>query len=394
MMFHRRIVWGFWSCAVVTWVIVTSAVLRANQAVAYLASTSLRVHPGQVIVSGKTNTLAFSSLDDGTVNDELAFSNSESDAASHAGTAYLTLAAGGGNALSFDLFLDVPGLGDVNFNGLTDYAEVGLGFTNETTSGVLSYVDASGFSIDGTLDAVWNRTAGQATGSVNIHVSLPSLNTDLTFVHEFEIFQYQGALSYTVQATSIPSTVSLLRLGLPPGLSNQITGPIVLIRSNELELGYTADVWHRESDGSLINLRLASSAFLGSAITRTGLPGSYEGLLPFLNGFPEIPSNGQGQYILWWLDLFDSNDANHNGIPDLNDPPFVPPITPQLSTRLANGQLELTIQASPGQSVVLLQSPGLSTPSWTTNQVVTLSRSTVVIGLPLAGGTTSYFQAR
>ena len=90
----------------------------------------------------------------------------------------------------------------------------------------------------------------------------------------------------------------------------------------------------------------------------------------------------------------DSNDANQNGIPDLSDPPFVPPVVPQLNTHLANGQLALTIQASPGQSVVLLQSPSLSKPSWTTNQVITLSGSTAVINLPGPEGTTRFFQAR
>ena len=390
----RHSVWNCWAFALAVWIVVAGAVIQANQAVAYLASTSLRVRPAQAIASGKTNALALSSLDDGTVNDELAFANIDSGGTSHASTAYLTLAAGGGSTLPFYLYLDVPGLGDVNFNGLTDYSEVALGLTNEPSSGVLSYLDASGFSINGTLDAIWNRTAGQTTGSVSIHVSLPTLKTDLTFVHEFEIFQYQGILSYSVQAAGIPSTVSLLRMGLPPGVSNQITGPILLIRSNEVELGYTTSVGHRQSNGSSVNLHLASSAFLDNPITRTPLHGSYEGLLGFLNGFPEIASGGQGQYILWWLDLMDSNDANQNGIPDLSDPPFVPPVVPQLNTHLANGQLALTIQASPGQSVVLLQSPSLSKPSWTTNQVITLSGSTAVINLPGPEGTTRFFQAR
>ncbi len=371
-----------------------SALVSANDTTAYLASTSVRVLPASISSLGLVNTLGLSSLGDGTINDELAFSDNETDPASHAAIAYLTVAGGGGDPIPFNLFLGVPGLGDVDLNGLTDFFEVRRSVSNEATNGELNYDDGTGSPLSGTVDAVWNRTAGTASGTVRLHLKIPDYGVDLTFLHHFEIIQYKGTLSYTNKPAGIAASVKFLRLGLPGGQSNQITGPISLIRTNDNELGFTSGTWHYSGTVGDGALPFEDSDAIATSIIRTPIRGGYEGLIPFDNGIPPIFSNGQGQYLLWWLDIFDDNDANHNGIPDLSDAPPGGAVTPQLKLELANNQLNLTVTASVGQTVTLFQATDLSNPVWKTNQTVTLTGPSQVIVLPPPSGVSSYFRAQ
>lgn len=371
-----------------------SVPLSANDTTAYLASTSVRVLPASISSLGLVSTLGLSSLGNGTINDELAFSDNETDPASHAAIAYLTVPGGGGDPIPFNLFLGVPGLGDVDLNGLTDFFEVRRSVSNEPTNGELNYDDGTGSPVSGTVDAVWNRTAGTASGTVSLHIKIPDYGVDLTFQHHFEIIQYKGTLSYTNKPTGIAASVKLLRLGLPVGQSNQITGPISMIRTNDNELGFTSGTWHYSGTAGSGALPFESSEDISTPVARTPIHGGYEGLIPFDNGVPTIPSNGQGQYLLWWLDIFDDNDANHNGIPDLSDVPPGGTVTPQLKLDLANNQLNLTVTASAGQTITLFQATDLSNPVWKTNQTVTLTGTSRVIILPPPSGASSYFRAQ
>ncbi len=368
--------------------------LSANDATAYLASTSVRVFPASISSLGLVNSLGLSSLGDGTINDELAFSDNETDPESHAAIAYLTLAGGGGDPIPFQMFLGVPGLGDVDLNGLTDFFEVRRAVSNESSTGDLNYDDGSGASVTGTVDAVWNRPAGSASGTVKLRVKVPDDGVDLTFLHRFEILQYKGTLTYTNKPSGIASSVKFLRLGLPAGQSNQITGPFSLIRTNDNELGFTSGTWRYTGTGGSGSLTLEGSDAIETSISRTPIHGSYEGLIPFDDGVPTIPSNGQGQYLLWWLDIFDDNDANQNGVPDLSDTPPGGAVTPQLKVEQVNNQLNLTVTASAGQAVTLFQATDLSNPVWTTNQTLTLTGAFQVLVLPISPGGPRYFRAQ
>ena len=372
---------GWWAC------------LSANDTTAYLASTSVRVLPATLSSLGLVNSLGLSSLGDGTINDELAFSDNETDPESHAAIAYLNLAGGGGDPIPFNLFMGVPDLGDVDLNGLTDFFEVRRSVSNESTTGELNYDDGSGSTLSGTVDTVWNRAAGSASGTVSLHLKIPDFGVDLTFLHRFEIIQYKGTLSYTNKPTGITASVQFLRLGLPSGQTNQITGPISLIRTNDYELGFTSGTWHYVGTAGRGALSFESSEDIATSVSRTPIHGGYEGLIPFDNGVPTIPSNGQGQYLLWWLDIFDSNDANHNGIPDLSDAPPGGSITPQLKLELADNQWNLTVTAAAGQTVTLYQATDLTNPIWKTNQTLTLTGLSQVIALPPPSGISSYFRA-
>jgi hypothetical protein len=372
---------GWWAC------------LSANDTTAYLASTSVRVLPATLSSLGLVNSLGLSSLGDGTINDELAFSDNETDPESHAAIAYLNLAGGGGDPIPFNLFMGVPGLGDMDLNGLTDFFEVRRSVSNESTTGELNYDDGSGSTLSGTVDAVWNRAVGSASGTVSLHLKIPDYGVDLTFLHRFEIMQYKGTLSYTNKPTGITASVQFLRLGLPSGQTNQITGPISLIRTNDYELGFTSETWHYVGTAGRGALPFESSDDIATSVSRTPIHGGYEGLIPFDNGVPTIPSNGQGQYLLWWLDIFDPNDANHNGIPDLSDAAPGGSITPQLKLELADNQWNLTVTAAAGQTVTLFQATNLTNPIWKTNQTLTLTGLSQVIALPPPSGVSSYFRA-
>lgn len=363
-----------------------------NDATAYLACTSLRIHPSAVTNTVGIDTLSISSLTDGTVNDELAFSNSESDPGSHAAMGWLSFGSPGGMTLACTIYLSVPDLGDVNLNSLTDFFEVARGLTNRMTDGIITYDDGVTPPTDGALEATWNRTEGRTTGTLSLRVILPGLGYETVFQPEFEIYQYQGIFHYSPGPNFIPATVQFNRLGLPNGVSNTIAGPVVLVRANDNELGFASSKWSARTPEGTNLLVVESSSAISTTIIRGAFPKTFEGLIPFDNGLPLIPSNGQYQYQLWYLNLFDPSDKNREGLPYLTTP--VAPIRPSLEMALGPCSLNLTVVALPGQTVNVMQADSPASTTWTPFLTLQLNETSQMISLPMPSDAGGFFRAK
>ena len=354
----------------------------ANDATLYLSCSSISIRPSQWVDGGRTNGLSLSAYSNGQINDELAFSVSENDPESHFASAYLTL-PGRPVPLLGDLFVGAPGLGDVNLDALTDFCEVGLGNTNMATSGVIAVFDRAG-EHDGTVAAVWNRTAGVTTGTVSFHILISDLGVDLQTTNSFEIYQYRGNLSYTATPTGVSASVDLSRLGS----DGRIQGPFPLIRTDLYDLDFPAGTW---TNADHARLRFISSYGEGVTLSKGPLPTYYYGLISFTDGQPEL-GFGSG-YEVWYLDLFDPNDANHNHIPDLVEPP-IDLTPPAISVSLASEKLNLEVVGHPGQLVFIDLTSTLSPLGWTNLSSFSLTNSTQVISLPIPVETQGFYRAR
>jgi len=352
---------------------------RAGQASLYLTCTSLAVRPASSSATGTAYDLAFSLFDRGVINDELSVADQENDPESHVALAYLH-AAGSTNTTVVQMFLSVPGFAsDLNFNGLSDFFEVARGVTNATSTGE-SYVTIGVNVLSGTADALWNRAPVSATGSVSLHFQLPGFSVDITTVHAFEIFQYQGTFDYVLNATGAQARVSLGRVGG----TDIIMGSMGLTRLSTVEIGFKAGVWTLDST---LTMSFFSSAGLDAPFLKGALPGGYFGLIGFRDGLPARPH--PGQYQVWNVDLFDPNDWNKNRIPDLTDP-----VEARLSLAVHGAFLDLTVVAQAGISLNLERATSVSSASWEVLQTLTLTSATNTLTFPLRADSSGFYRVR
>ena len=355
---------------------------KSNEATLYLSATSISIRPAQWLQGGKTNSLTFSAFDTGRINDELAFSTGENDPASH--FAYVYIQQKGLSQMAVgELYLGAPGLGDVNGNGLTDFCEIGRGNNNVSTTGVVAIFDDAG-EHDGSVEAVWNRVAGMTTGTISLHLQVSDLGIDLGTTNVFEIYQYLGTLSYTPTTTGVLATVQVDRLGG----NGSLRGPFPLVRTDIFDLDYPAGTW-TNSDNARLNF--ISSTDLGVNLAKGALPTYYNGLIDFAEGMPALgPDSG---YETWYLDLFDLNDANHNKIPDLAEPP-IDLAPPSLALALGPTNLNLFLGAHLGQTVYIDLSPTLERKNWSTLLTIPVTNAIQRLALPFPKTERAFFRAR
>ena len=362
------------------WFSIASA--RANDATLYLSCSSLSVRPAQWVDRGATNGLALSAFNNGKINDELSFSVSENDPESHFANAYLTL-PGHATPVQGGLFVGAPGLGDVNLDALTDFCEVALGNTNMETSGVIGVVDSAG-EHDGTVTAIWNRAGGVTTGTVSFHIEIPDLGVDLGTTNSFEIYQYRGNLTYTATDKGVSASVELARLGA----SGEIRGPFPLFRTDLYDLNFPAGAW---TNSDHAKLAFISSTTEGVSLSKGPLPTYYDGLISFRDGQPAL-GFGSG-YEVWYLDLFDPNDANQNHIPDIVEPP-IDLTPPAISITSDSNSLNLQVVGHTGQFVFVDLTTSLSPPAWTNLSSFSLTNPVQNLSLTLPASTNGFYRAR
>jgi hypothetical protein len=366
-----------WTIAALAWLINA----RANDATVFVSCTSLNIRPATIVQAGKTNAIAISAFSDGTINDELSFSVNESDPESHFAVIYLIQPE---RSLPYvgAMFLSAPGLGDANGDALTDFCEVALGATNYVTSGEVSFTDGS-TNYPGTIAATWNRIEGVTIGTVALHMQVPGLGLDLPFTNEFEIYQYEGDLSYIATTTNVIASVNLGRLGAP----GTIEGPFTLVRTDSVDLDYSAGKWTNSDN---LKLPFESSASLGVSIAKGALPTYYYGLISFVDGLPEL--GFAFEYQEWYLDIFDPNDANRDGVPDIAEPPL--DLTPPaLSLAVDKTSLSFTITGDPGQKIIIDHATMLTAPVWSTVAAVTMTNKTQTVTLKAPSFVRGFYRA-
>lgn len=273
--------------------------------------------------------------------------------------------------------LDAPDAGDANGNGFPDFFEVSQAVNDLESTGIL---DCSSYFQFVSFEAVWHRDAGSSEGYCRISVPDPGNPfQDMTFVHIFELIEYNGVLTYTPGFSMVTGLLSVARTDL----SDSLHGSVVFEKS-------TNDPYHE--------LVIQSAALTNDALQVLSLytnthffheaefPTNYYGSVELVDG---DPSTADADYYSWLLSIDDLNDSNGNGIPDFSDDPAPEqPRPPQLSLGRGSTNLWLTLSGDVGMTHEVQTAPAPTGPLWTTVASVTLTNDPQTISLPLPPDTT------
>jgi hypothetical protein len=278
------------------------------------------------------------------------------------------------------IYLNVPNTGDADGDGFNDFFEVSRP-VSATSSGSYSISD---LGHSGTVQANWTRDADSHLGTCVL-----TLNTFDVFTLMFEVMEYTGPLTYTPGATTVNCSLSLAQTDyswFQMGGSAQFV-KVATDRFNQLTL--QQGTWTNES---LQTLTFDYDAYYRDTILLT----NYYGYLDFYD--PANPS-AYYPYGTWMLSIDDTNDVNHNGIPDFSDdPPSVLPSRPSVTLRPTATNIWLTIRGDIGHVHQVQQSLALpssrTATNWQTVLSVTLTNSPQDVSLPLPSAATRFWQIR
>jgi hypothetical protein len=290
-----------------------------------------------------------------------------------------------GGQVSGTMYLNVPDTGDADGDGFNDFFEVSQPIST-TSSGTYNFPGSYG---SGTVRASWGRAAGSHWGNCVLRFRPSDLYDWEVFSHSFEVIEYTGPLSYTPGSSAVNCSLSLTQTDNPGPL---MQGPaqfvkVVANRFNQLTL--QPGNWTNES---LQTLTYDYDTYYRDA----AWPTNYYGYLDFYD-----PANPSAYYPFgtWILSIDDTNDVNHNTIPDFSDDPqSTLPSRPSLTLRPTATNLWLTIRGDTGHVHQVQESLSLpaskTATNWQTVLSVTLTNSPQDVSLPLPSSTTRFWQVR
>jgi hypothetical protein len=180
--------------------------------------------------------------------------------------------------------------------------------------------------------------------------------------------------------------VNLVQTGTP---ANQFTGPVAFNKNatnrfNDLLL----------QPGAWSNSALQSMPYLTNEFLRTDpWTTNYYGYFNFVDGDPSTPDP---DYVYWYLSIDDTNDANHNGIPDFSDDPTGGsslPRRPSLGLARGSTNFWLTIHGDVGHLHTVLQASNVVSTSWVAVTSITLATDPQTISLPVPAASRSFWRA-
>jgi len=311
-------------------------------------------------------TLDLTTLTSG-VNGELAFGDFFGNGYSHSSFPILTDEVFG-DQYDGGMDLDIPPGNDVNRNTYPDFFEVSLP-VNTTSSGIFNF---TGFG-SGTVAASWSRSAGSQLGTCFLTFRLSPFET-YVFAPTFELIEYTGPLTYTPGSNTVSGSVNLTQTGNP---ANQMQGPVQFVKAaganhfNNLTL----------QPGGWTNADLQSITFANDLYVRfPDWPTNYGGYFDFNDWDPNTPDP---DYLTWGLSIDDTNDVNHNGIPDFSDDPqSALPSRPLLALARTATNVLLTIHGDVGHLHQVQEVLSLASTNWQTVTSVTLTTDPQVVPLP------------
>jgi hypothetical protein len=302
------------------------------------------------------------------VNGELAFGDFFGTGSTHSSFLVLT------DQLFSEVYdgamaLNVPTGGDANGNSYPDFYEVARAVSS--TSSGLYEIDGIG---NGAVSASWSRGAGSRFGSCVLTFHNSSFG-NLVFSAVFELLEYAGPLVYNPGSNMVSGTINLTQTGSP---ENQMQGPVQFVkvpsnRYNRLVL----------QSGVLTNSSEQSLNFTTNLFLRdVNWPTNYGGYFDFEDW---DPNTSDLDYLTWGLSINDTNDFNHNGIPNFSDDPPGPlPRRPVLSLLRTATNYLLTIQGDVGHLHQVQETLILPATNWQTIASVTLTNDPQTISLPLS----------
>lgn len=269
-----------------------------------------------------------------------------------------------GDLFEGTLSLNVPAGVDANTNGFNDFFESSQAIAT-TTSGIYT---VPGSPTD-TISADWSRAAGSPIGTCVLH-----LHNIGNFNHVFSILEYTGPLSYTPGSNTVSGNITVTNTA---DATQMFFGPIAFVKSatnrfNALEL----------QPGGWTNAAMQTLTFTNADFQRRlSWPTNYNGVVLFDDG---DPSTSVPDYQLWGFSIDDSNDANHNGIPDFSDDPLSAlPRRPLLTLTRGATNLFLGISGDVGRMHQIQQTSSLTITNWQTIQSLTLTNDPQQVLLPI-----------
>ena len=274
-----------------------------------------------------------------------------------------------------------PEMADANHNGFADFFELSQAVPSLPASGIY---DINGFG-GGSFTATWYRDAGSPIGALTYTIPNP-FGGNLAFYHQFELIEYDGALSYT------------------PG-SNVVSGSVSLTHTNS---GTTLDgrVEFNKSATNRFNQLTLASALLTNLFQQTfdlytpttflrriSHLTNYYGNVEFNDG---DPNTVEDDYYTWLLSIDDPNDSDGDGIPDFSDDlaGATPPRRPQLALARGPTNLLLTIKGDVGRLHQIQETTNAASPTWQTVLSVTLTNDPQTVSIPLPATMTRFWRAR
>ena len=345
---------------------------RANEAAMRMNCTSTRVSTATTKQSGVTYTLGFTTADE-DVNGEWF----NSDGVFRYATTVLLNAPNFGGTLVGNLYIDLPENAAPDANLRANFFNVSLPVTDVGTSGTMLFDNGEEVA-QGFVNATWNRAAGSATGTVQLRVNLlrDLFLPVMTFTHTFEIYEYEGKMTYVVKGPAVEASVALAR----KGKAGQFTGPFPMGRRSHDVLERGEANWSGPNNEGYTVLGSDALTDGEMLLTRGAEGNTYHGSFYFLDGVPSTPF--QNEYDLWNVQLTDLNDANGNHIPDLTDgTEFVQPSGPVARLAVIGDQLTLTITAKSGQQVIVEQRADLDAAAWEEVETRTLAADSEDVSL-------------
>jgi hypothetical protein len=292
-----------------------SQVLGSDPVKMLFHCTSVKIEPATVKALGDHH-LSFNFSDTATGNGELAvLADPAVDPVTKdsflQGTGFTLTAPGFGVPIEGDIHFETPQL-DKNLNGVDDIFEVALAQPATVKKGFLTFTTVNDEIVNGSVTAKWERIAGSPRGTVTLTLKFPGYSQ--TFSHTFEVFEYEGTLSYQRTGTNVVAQVQLERQGITHSLAGTWNLHVV---DNDV-LTQEGGAWVPDHPEVRFDPTTLDGGSFSSEMTRGGLNTNYFGFMLYSKGSPVSPV--AGDFALWEIDLFDGNDRNRNRIPDLTDP--------------------------------------------------------------------------
>ena len=337
-----------------------------NRATVSLHCLSLRFQPATAKFFGQTYTLEFTTANDqDPANGELTPNGTGSS--SHACFYKLYLPDWPDPTIG-TFYLNIPDPVDANGDGFNDFFEVSQAVPAAKTSGTSE--DILG---QGTVETTWTRPASSGEGTCVVNLQ----EYGLVFTHQFELFEYDGKLNYTLSGTNVAGLVDLVQTN---ATTNTLKGPaaFTVVNTNQVELqigGWT---------------NAANETLTYDVVESYGRQDNlYYGFVDFTDFDPSTPT---ADYRTWVMLITDPTDANGNGIPDLSD--TAPMRAPALSLRPATNELWLSLSGDIGRAYDIEATVTLTSPQWNKVTSITLTNDPQVVKLSWPTDPTRFWRGR
>jgi len=276
--------------------------------------------------------------------------------------------------------LNVPGFSDANGNSYPDFFEVSQA-VSATTSGLYN-IPSLGNS---TVSASWGRSAGSYLGTC-VLTFYNTVYGNIVFSPTFELIEYTGPLAYTPGSNTVSGYVNLSQTG---NAANQMQGPVQFTKVSTNRYNLLVLQTGAWTNSAMQTLTFTNVSFVTNDlyVRLPAWPTNYGGYFDFDDW---DPNTTDPDYVTWVLSIDDTNDFNHNTIPDFSDDP--PARRPLFSLTVTSSNLLFTIHGDVGHPHQVQESLVLPATNWQTVASVTLTNDPQLVSVALPATRVKYWR--